>query len=86
MGLQQIFDNGAGFRDPRVAFIQHRRLAERVDGLQGGGRQHGLRVALIPLHLIGQAHLLQQPEDPLRAGIVEMVDGDHGAAPLGPRS
>jgi hypothetical protein len=83
MGLQQIFNDGAGFGDPRVALVQHRRLAERVDGLQGGGRQHGLRVALIPLHLIGQAHFLQQPEDPLRAGIVEVVDGDHGAAPLG---
>ena len=61
-----------------LAVGDHRRLAERMHRLQFRRREHGRGVALVALHLIGHAELLQQPQDALRARIVEMMDGDHG--------
>src|SRR5216683_3611996 len=43
-------------------------------------RQPRLRVALIVLHLVGHAEFFQQPQNPLRAGVVEMMDGEHGVS------
>ena len=73
---------GLGDRPPLI--LDHRRLAERMDPAERRRREHGLRVALVADHLIGQAELLEQPEDALRARIFEMVDDDHGRpfAPL----
>jgi hypothetical protein len=34
-------------------------------------------VALVFLDLVFQAQFLQQPQDALRAGVVQMVDNDH---------
>jgi len=34
-----------------------------------------LRVALIALHLIGHSEHFQQPQDPLRVGMLEMMQG-----------
>ena len=61
---------------------QHRRLAERMDAGELGRRQHRLGVALVFLQLVGNLELLEQPEDALRARVVEVVDGDHrGVSP-----
>ena len=46
--------------------------------LQLRRRQPGGRVALVALDLVGRAQLLQQPQDALRARIVEVVDDEHG--------
>jgi hypothetical protein len=53
------------------------RLAERVDGAQFRRRQHRLRIALVFLDLVVQAQFFKQPQDALRARVVQMVDGDH---------
>ena len=55
-----------------------RRLAERMHGAQLGGREHRVRVALIALDFILDAEFFQHPEHALRAGIVEVVDDEHG--------
>lgn len=59
------------------------RLAERVHALEGGGRQQRLAVAAEALHLVGGAELLEEPEDALRARLVEPagvgVSCRHGA-------
>ncbi len=41
-------------------------------------RKHGLRVALITDDFVGKRELFQEPEDPLRSGIVQVVDFDQG--------
>jgi hypothetical protein len=49
-----------------------------MDLCEFGRRQPGLGVALIALHLIGRAQLLQQPQDALRTGVVEVMKREHG--------
>ncbi|MNT49263.1 hypothetical protein D3C72_1861030 [compost metagenome] len=78
VALDQVLDDGARFGDGVGAVRNHGRLAQRVDGLQRGGRQHGFRVALVALDLVVEAQFLEQPEHALRARIVQMVDDDHG--------
>ena len=66
--LDQIFDDRAGLGDRALpSILDHRRLAERMDPPQRRRREHGLRVALVADALVGQAELLEQPEDALRA-------------------
>jgi hypothetical protein len=74
----QVLDDGAGFGHDGVAVLDHRRFAERVHGAQLRRRQHRLRVALVFLDLVFQAEFLQQPQDALGAGVVQVVDDDHG--------
>src|SRR6185436_11839629 len=79
----QIFNNRSGLGDGQLAVADHRGFAERMHRAQLGRREHGLRVALVALHLVGQAEFFEQPEDALRARIVEVMDGDHGFSYLG---
>ncbi len=78
----QVFDDGAGFRDRRAAVGDDRRFAEGMNLLQFIGREVARRVALVAGDLIVQAEFLQQPEDTLGARIVEVVDSDHGGLAL----
>ena len=48
--------------------------------VSSGGASIVFGVALVPLDLVGNAELLEQPEDALRARVVEVVDGDHRGA------
>jgi hypothetical protein len=41
-------------------------------------RQHRFRIALVSLHFVRHAKLFQQPQDALRARVVEVVKNDHG--------
>src|SRR5688572_6514518 len=89
--LYQIFEDGAGLGDdppagrprsgpcrgPRSGILDHRRLAERMDAPQRRGSEHGLGIALVPPHLVGQFELLEQPQHALRAAVLEMMDDDH---------
>jgi hypothetical protein len=45
-------------------------------------REHGLGIALVALDFVLEAELFEQPEDPLRAGIVQVVHDDHRLALL----
>src|SRR6266404_1945547 len=48
-----------------------------MDRPQSRRREHRLLVALPALDLVRHAELLEQPEHPLRARLVEMMDDDH---------
>src|SRR5436305_6912848 len=41
-------------------------------------RQPRRCVALITFHLVGRAEFFQQPQNPLRAGVIEMMKREHG--------
>jgi hypothetical protein len=43
------------------------------------------RVTEVRLDLVGEPKLLQEPQDTLGTGVVEMVDYDHGASSCGYR-
>ena len=73
-----VVDDGAGLRDRRIAVGDDGRFAERMDLCELRRRQPGLGVALVALHLIGRTQLLQQPQNALRAGVVEVMKRQHG--------
>jgi hypothetical protein len=79
----QIVDDGPGLVDGARAVGDHRALAERVDRGEFRRPEAGLRIALIAPDLVGQAELFQQPQDALRARVVEVMDDDHGPLPFG---
>jgi hypothetical protein len=74
-------DDGAGLREVLAVELDHGRLAERMHGAERRGREHGLLVARVPYDLVRHAQLLKQPQHPLRPGVVEMVDTNHGPHP-----
>src|SRR5258706_2854945 len=78
VAADEVIDDGAGLREPDVAIGDNRRLAERMHRLQLRWRKPWLRAALIALHLIGYPQFFQQPQNPLRAGVIEMMQGEHG--------
>ena len=79
MALHQVLDDRARLRERELAVGEHRRLAERMHFAQRGGREHRLRIALIALDLVRQSQFLQQPQNSLRAGVVEVMKREHGA-------
>src|SRR6185369_6971099 len=52
-------------------------LPERMHGAERRRCEHGLGVARVALHLVRDAELLQEPQDALRARVLEMMDDDH---------
>src|SRR5258706_126150 len=54
------------------------RGAEARAGEPLARREHRLAVALVGLDLVLQAELLEQPQHPLRARVVQVVNDDHG--------
>ena len=46
-------------------------------GPQFGRRKHRLRIARIALDFVTGAELLEEPENPLRTGVVEVMNDDH---------
>ena len=51
-------------------------LGRYGDPAELGRRQHGPRIALVALHRVRQLQLFEQPQDALRARVVEVVDGN----------
>ena len=49
-----------------------------MDRAQLRRSEHRLLVARVPLHFVGDTELLEEPENPLRARILEMMHGQHG--------
>src|SRR6185295_5811209 len=58
-------------------------FSQRMDVLQLRRRERYRTHALVFHDLIGRAEFLEQPEDALRARIVEMVNLDHDVLPGG---
>jgi hypothetical protein len=80
VGADDVVDDGAGFRDPDIAVGDDGRLAERMHRGQFGRRQPRRGVALVALHLVGHAQFFQQPQDTLRARVIEMMQSEHGVS------
>ena len=78
VAVGEVLDDRAGLGERLVAVAHDGRLAERMHRAQLGRREHGLLVALVGLDLVLEAELLEQPQDALRARVVQMVDDDHG--------
>src|SRR5690349_9682469 len=53
-----------------------------MDRAQLRRRAH-IALALIANNLVGDAELFQEPQDALRTGIVQMMDGEHRLVPCG---
>src|SRR5882724_4364504 len=81
MTANEIIDDRAGLGDFDIAVDDDGRLAERMDFRKLRRRQPRLRIALIAHHLVRRPKLLQQPEDALRARVVEMMERKHGRSP-----
>ncbi len=80
VALDQVLQDRAGLRQHAALVLDHRRLAQRMHATQFGRGQHGARVALIASHFVLKTEFFQQPEDSLRARVVEVVHDDHGRA------
>ena len=80
VGVDDVFDDRAGFRDGVAVVGDDGRFAERMHRAQLRRRQH-VGLALIARDLVGHAELFQQPQHPLRARIIEMMNGEHGGPP-----
>ena len=72
-----VVDDRSRFGQHQIAVGDHRRSAQRVQGHELGRREVGLRVAHVVLQHVGHAELFAEPDDPLRLGFAEMVDGQH---------
>src|SRR5215469_2016199 len=81
MTPDEVVDDRTGLMDHAALIGDDRRFAEGMDRLQLGRRQPGLRIALIALDPIGEAQLLEEPQDALRSGVVEVVNDNHGHLP-----
>jgi hypothetical protein len=75
--VDEIFGDGARFGQRQPAVGYDRRFAERMHGAQFRRRQHGRGMAPIGLDFIRKIKLLKQPEDAVRARLLEVMDGDH---------
>jgi hypothetical protein len=84
IGIDDVFGDRAGFRDGIALIGYHGRFSQRMDRAQLRRRAH-VRLTLVADDLIGHAEFFQQPQHPLRAGIIEVMDGEHGTlAAFGP--
>src|SRR3546814_151110 len=77
VAFEDVFEDRTGFGHRHRTIGNHRRLAERVYRQQFRWRQHGLAIALVALDLVRDLQLFEQPQHALRAGVVEVMDGDH---------
>src|SRR5882757_485841 len=76
MAGDDVLGDRAGFRDGIAAVGDDRRFAERVNRAQLLWRAH-VGLALVAHDLVGDAEFFEQPQHALRAGIVEMMNGQH---------
>ncbi len=73
--LNQILDDAPRLREHEGRVARRRLdghdgdLADRVHGFETGGREHGF--ALVGFKGVGEAELLEEPEDALGAGLFE---------------
>ena len=77
IGGDDVFGDRAGLRDGVAVVGDDGRFAERMNGAQFLRRAH-VRLALIADDLVGHAEFFEQPQHALRAGIVEMMNRQHG--------
>ena len=77
MACEEGLEDGPGFGEDAPVVDDRWRLAERVDRLERRRSPQRLGVPLVAAELVLQAELFEQPEDAMRAGVVEVMDGDH---------
>ena len=77
IALDQVFDDGPRFRERQVAIGDHGGLAQWMNRAKRRRREHRLRVTLVAFHFVLEAELFEQPEDTLRARVIEVMDDDH---------
>src|ERR1700716_1205363 len=82
ISVDDVFGDRARLRDGVAIVGDDRRFSERMNRAQLGRRAH-IRLTLIADDLVRKPKFFQQPQHALGAGIVEMMDGEHGDSPSG---
>ena len=80
IGVDDVFGDRAGLGDGVAVVGNHGRFSKRVNGAQLHRRSH-VGLPLIADDLIGHAKFFQQPKQALGAGVVQMMDREHGIPP-----
>jgi hypothetical protein len=73
-----VFDDGAGFRQHHIAIGDDGRRSDSMQRFIVRRRQHGLGIPRVALQLVGNLQLLAEPDDALGLRLAEMMDGKHG--------
>ena len=82
VALAKIFDDRARFGDQPSTIVEQRRFSERMNGEQFGRCEIGRRVTAIMHNRIVGADFFEQPQNPLRPAVVQMMDDQaHGILP-----
>jgi hypothetical protein len=77
VGAEDVFADRAGLGDGVAVVRDDGRFAERMNGAQLLWRPH-VRLTLVADDLVRDAELFEEPQHALRAGIVEMMNRQHG--------
>ena len=78
ISIDKIVDDGAGLGEAQRTVLDDRRLSQGMDEPQAGRSKHRLRVPLVADNFVVEPDLFKEPQDTLRAEIVQMMDLDHG--------
>src|SRR5271163_4107567 len=77
--INQVFDDRPRFGDGHCSIHDYRRFSQRVNLQQHRRSQHRFGVAFVALDLVRYTEFLEQPQHPLRPGVVEVMNNDHCA-------
>src|SRR5690242_15546603 len=80
VSLDEVLDDRARFGDGQIAVGDDGRLPERMHAQELRRREARLRIARIPLDLVRDTQLLEEPEDAMGARVLEVVEGQHAYA------
>ena len=75
----KVVDDRPGFGEAQRTILDDRRLSQGVDAPQARRREHRLRVPLVTNDFVVEPDLFEEPQDALRARIVQMMDLDQDA-------
>src|SRR3984957_4098123 len=78
VSTDKIVDDGARLCEAQRVVLYSRRLSQRMDAPQACRGALGLRVPLVADDFVVEPDLFEEPQDALRARVVEMMDLDHG--------
>src|ERR1700722_15107256 len=78
VSTDEIVDDGARLRETQRAVLYNRRLPQGMNAPQACGGALLFRAPLVGYNFVLEPDLFEEPQDALRAGIVEMMDLDHG--------
>src|ERR1700733_1126034 len=78
VSTDKIVDDCARFREAQSVVLYNWRLSQRMDAPQARRGALGLRVPLVGDDFVVEPDLFEEPQDALRARVVEMMNLDHG--------